>query len=71
MALAAGMRELSIPRIAYGPDLVKMLAPEGFAAGKGTSCCGSTISVSSLKNPGTLIREAAEAVASIKLHGRK
>ncbi len=77
-ALAAGLRDLSIPRIAYGPDLVKMLAPQAQAqaqgkdsCGGGTSCCGSTISASSLKNPDKLVREAAEAVASIKLHGRK
>lgn len=68
--LAAGLRDLSIPRIAYGPDLVKVLAPEGFAGGK-TSCCGSTVSVISLKNPDALVRQAAEALASIKLHGRK
>lgn len=69
-ALAAGLRDLSIPRIAHGPELVKVLAPESVCDG-GSSCCGSTISVTSLKNPDTLIREAAEAVASIKLHGRK
>jgi arsenite methyltransferase len=70
-ALAAGLRDLSIPRIAHGCDLVKVLAPEGFAGAKGSSCCGSTVSVASLKNPDVLVREAAAAVASIKLHGRK
>ncbi len=71
-ALAAGLRDLSIPRIAYGPDLVNVLAPQAKnSCGGGTSCCGSTISISSLKNPDHLVREAAEAVASIKLHGRK
>ena len=70
-ALAAGLRDLSIPRIAHGCDLVKVLAPEGFASAKGSSCCGSTVSVASLKNPDALVRQAAEAVASIKLHGRK
>lgn len=69
-ALAAGLRDLSIPRIAHGPDLVKVLAPEGFTSG-GSSCCGSTVSVASLKNPDAMVREAAKAVASIKLHGRK
>ncbi len=69
-ALAAGLRDLSIPRIAHGPDLVKVLAPEGFTTG-GSSCCGSTVSITSLKNPDTMVREAADAVASIKLHGRK
>ncbi len=67
-ALKAGLRDLSIPHIAYGPDLVKLLAPEGLTA---ASCCSSTVSASSLKNPDSFIREAAEAVASIKLHGRK
>ena len=69
-ALTAGLRDLSIPRIAQGPDLVAVLAPDGFNEGK-TSCCGSTVSVSSLKNPDTLVRQAADALASIKLHGRK
>lgn len=68
--LAAGLHDLSIPRIAHGPALVKVLAPEGFADGK-TSCCGSRVSVPSLKNPDALVRQAAEALASIKLHGRK
>ncbi len=70
-ALAAGLRDLSIPRIAHGCDLVKVLAPEGFTGGNGSSCCGSTVSIASLKNPDQLVRQAAEAVASIKLHGRK
>lgn len=70
-ALAAGLHDLSIPRIAYGCDLVKVLAPEGFTDGKGSSCCGSTVSITSLKNPDELVRQAAAAVASIKLHGRK
>ena len=70
-ALAAGLRELSIPRIAHGCDLVSLLAPEGLASTNGSSCCGSTLSVASLKNPDALVREAAAAVASIKLHGRK
>lgn len=69
--LAAGLSELSIPRIAHGCDLVAMLAPEGLASAKGSSCCGSTVSVASLKNPDVVVREAAAAVASIKLHGRK
>ena len=71
IALAAGLRELSIPRIAHGPELVKMLAPEDLGTSKGSSCCGSTVSLSSLKNPDDLVRQAAAAVASIKLHGRK
>jgi len=70
-ALSAGLRDLSIPRIAHGPELVKMLAPEGMGTSSGSSCCGSTVSVASLKNPDALVRETAAAVASIKLHGRK
>ncbi len=70
-AMAAGLRDLSIPRIAHGCDLVSMLAPEGFTEGKGSSCCGSTVSITSLKNPDELVRQAAQTVASIKLHGRK
>ncbi len=70
-ALAAGLRDLSIPRIAHGCDLVKMLAPEGLTEGKGSSCCGSMVSITSLKNPSELVRTATEALASIKLHGRK
>jgi SAM-dependent methyltransferase len=68
--LAAGLCDLSIPRIAHGSELMKVLVPES-GCGGGSSCCGSTISITSLKNPSTIIREAAEAVASIKLHGRK
>jgi len=71
IALAAGLRDISIPRIAHGTDLVKMLAPEGLGTAAGSSCCGSTVSVASLKNPDALVRETAAAVASIKLHGRK
>jgi len=69
--LAASLRELSIPSIAHGCDLVKVLAPEGFVTAQGSSCCGSTVSIASLKNPDALVQEAAAAVASIKLHGRK
>lgn len=69
-ALAAGLRDLSIPRIAHGPELVKILAP-GSECNGGSCCCGSTISAASLKNPDALIRATAEAVASIKLHGRR
>jgi arsenite methyltransferase len=71
IALAAGLHDLSIPRIAHGCDLVKVLAPEGFTSGNGSSCCGSTVSIASLKNPDELVRQASDAVASIKLHGRK
>lgn len=69
-ALAAGLGGLSIPRIAHGRDLVKVLSPSDSQPGK-SSCCGSTVSVASLKKPNDTVREAAEAVASIKLHGKK
>jgi arsenite methyltransferase len=69
-AFTAGLHDLSIPQISYGRDLVHALAPEGFQKGK-TSCCGSMISVASLKNPDDLIRQASEALASVKLHGRR
>jgi SAM-dependent methyltransferase len=82
-ALDAGLRDLSIPRIAIGADLMAILSPENSTSGKssccapkGTSsgesaCCGATISVASLKNPNDLVREASRSLASIKLHGRK
>ncbi|HVP63578.1 MAG TPA: arsenite methyltransferase [candidate division Zixibacteria bacterium] len=69
-ALAAGLRDLSIPQIAHGVELMKVLAPDTACNGT-TSCCGSTISVSSLKSPSKIVRDAAAAVASIKLHGKK
>lgn len=69
-AFAAGLRNLSIPKISYGRDLVKSLAPDGFQTGK-TSCCGAMVTAASLKNPDELIKQASEAIASIKLHGRK
>jgi SAM-dependent methyltransferase len=69
MALSAGLNGLSIPQIMHGASLVKMLAPNGLNGE--SSCCGSTISVASLKSPDKLVLKAAEAVASIKLHGRR
>jgi SAM-dependent methyltransferase len=75
LALRAGLRQLSIPQIAHGADLVKMLAPGTESASKSgekkSSCCGSNIQITSLKNPSQMVRESAEAIASIKLHGRK
>ena len=82
-ALDAGLRDLSIPRIAIGADLMAILSPENSTSGKSSccapkgtssgksSCCGTTISVASLKNPNDLVREASRSLASIKLHGRK
>lgn len=69
IAAEAGLRELTIPRIALGRDMVKLIAPQG--TDKKASCCGSTVSVSSLKHPDDLVELAADSVASIKLHGRK
>jgi SAM-dependent methyltransferase len=68
--LDAGLGGLTIPHIAYGPDLVKALAPET-SSGSKACCCGSTVPISSLKNPDAWVYEASQAVASIKLHGRK
>ncbi len=87
-AFAAGLRDLSIPHIAYGPDLVKVLAPEGFpstptssccgstdlskgASAAATSCCGTTVSIQPATPSSELVQQTAQAVASIKLHGRK
>ena len=79
MALKAGLTHLSIPQLAHGPELIKVLAPSDCDGS--TSCCASTISVESLgvdsqrndslKKPGEAVRKAAEVVASIKLHGRR
>jgi arsenite methyltransferase len=54
-AAEAGLTGLSVPEIAWGSKLAAVLAPEG-------SCCCSNFDVA---------QEAASAVASIKLHGRK
>jgi arsenite methyltransferase len=70
MALAAGLHDLNIPVIAHGTDLMKVLAPADICS-SGSSCCGSTVSVASLKNPDATVKQAAEALASVKLHGRK
>ena len=56
MAIDAGFADLSIPEIQHGRKLSSVLAPEDGPA----TCCGSNAN-----------RIAAEAVASIKLHGRK
>ena len=70
MALIAGLRDLSIPRIAFGRDLVNMLAPEDFISG-GATCCGSKVSVKTTDRAAEVVEEAALALASIKLHGRR
>jgi SAM-dependent methyltransferase len=70
IAFEAGLRDITIPRIAYGADLVKLLSPDDICSG-GSSCCGSAVQINSVKNPDQLAREAARSLASIKLHGRK
>jgi hypothetical protein len=69
IALSAGLRDLSIPRIATGKELMQVLSPQDVCSG-GSSCCGSTVSIS-VKNPDEMVRQASEALASIKLHGSK
>ena len=69
MALQAGLKELAIPQIATGCDLMQVLSPQDIASG-GASCCGSTVSISP-KNPDEMVRQASEALASIKLHGKR
>ena len=70
MALAAGLHDLNIPVIAQGKDLMKVLAPADICSG-GSSCCGTKVQITSLKNPDELVRQASEALASVKLHGGK
>jgi SAM-dependent methyltransferase len=53
--LEAGLANLSIPQIMHGSKLTAVLAP-----GQPSACCGSQVA-----------EVAANAVASIKLHGRK
>jgi ubiquinone/menaquinone biosynthesis C-methylase UbiE len=55
MALDAGLTDLSIPQITHGKSLADAVAPSG-------SCCGGADRTAQV---------AAEAIASIKLHGRK
>jgi len=69
MALHAGLKDLAIPRISTGRDLMQVLSPEDICCG-GASCCGSTVSIS-VKNANEMVRQASEALASIKLHGSK
>ncbi len=69
MALQAGLSGLSIPRIDTGKSLMEVLSPADICSG-GSSCCGSTVQIS-VKNPDEMVRQASEALASIKLHGRK
>jgi arsenite methyltransferase len=70
MAVKAGLHELTIPRIAMGAELMQVLAPADICSG-GASCCGSTVSITSIKNPDELVRQASEALASVKLHGKR
>ena len=70
MALESGLHDLNIPVIAHGKDLMRVLAPADICSG-GSTCCGSTVSIATLKNPDQLVKQASEALASVKLHGRK
>jgi SAM-dependent methyltransferase len=70
MALGAGLHDLSIPVIAHGTSLMKVLAPADICSG-GASCCGSNVSISPIQNPEQMVKQASEALASVKLHGRK
>ncbi len=69
MALSAGLAELSIPRIQTGRALMQVLSPQDIYSG-GASGCGSTVSIS-VKNPDETVKQASDALASIKLHGCK
>jgi hypothetical protein len=55
--------------ISTGRELMQVLSPEDICSG-GSSCCGSNVQISA-KNPDEMVRQASEALASIKLHGRK
>ncbi len=57
LALDAGLTEVSIPQILHGAKLASVLAPDASVA---AGCCS-----------GDVVKEAASAVASVKLHGRK
>jgi arsenite methyltransferase len=58
LAFEAGLTGLTVPEIAYGKKLAKAVAP---ADG---GCCGS-------KTDAAIMEAAANAIASIKLHGSK
>ncbi len=69
LAFDAGLRDINIPQILYGRDLVAVLTPQetaGCCSPTTTSCCGSSI-----KSGSDVARESADAVVSVKLHGRK
>lgn len=70
VAFEAGLRDITIPRIAYGADLVKLLSPDDICSG-GSSCCGATVEIKSPSAVDTVAREASRSLASIKMHGRK
>ncbi len=61
MALAAGLSELSLPQITPGSDLAGTLVPDD---GRGMAAVAAKYGLE-------MIREAARAIASVKLHGRK
>jgi arsenite methyltransferase len=74
LALEAGLRGLMIPQILYGKDLVSVLTPLD-TSGSTSSCCGPVKTTSccgsSIKSGSDVARQAADAVVSIKLHGKK
>lgn len=69
LALETGLRDLSVPVIAHGKAIISLLAPDGFSTPEKKTCCGG--SLVNLKNPDETVRRAAEALASVKVHGRK
>lgn len=69
LAFEAGLRDIAIPQILYGKDLVAVLTPKetsGCCSSTTTSCCGSSI-----KSGSDVARKSAGAVVSVKLHGQK
>ncbi len=58
LAFAAGLTDLTVPQITRGKQLASIVAPSG------GGCCGS-------KTDMAILEAAANAIASIKLHGSK
>jgi len=70
LATDTGFENLSIPQIALGSKLMDVLAPDAPSMQKQTGCCGSDLA--QIDGVGfDVAAQAARAVASIKLHGRK
>ncbi len=67
-AVNAGLRDIEVPQVVPGKDLVSLI-PSG-----GASCCsseGSGCATPPADFTGEELRQAAAALASVKLHGRK